>query len=426
MPAPTPPRPRAQREPVPAEIWVLVSAAFVIAVGFGLVSPVLPIYARSFDVGVAAATVVVSIFAFFRLIFAPLGGTLVERMGERSVYLAGLVIVALSSLATAFAGSYGQLLLYRGLGGIGSTMFTISSMALIVRLAPPRVRGRISSLYASSFLIGSMVGPVIGGFLAELGLRVPFIVYAVALLIAAVVVRVGLGGARLRPAPSGDGARPTLTFRDALRHPSYVAVLVGGVANGWVNFGARVAVLPLLAAVVLDRPWVAGAALAIGAVGTAVTLQFSGHLADRVGRRPLILAGLVVIAGSIGSIGLAGRPGLATTTALALLFGLALVSGVGAGLIGPATQAAVADIIGNERNGGKVLAAFQMSQDLGTIVGPVVIGLVADAAGFGWAFALCGVICLVAAAVWLRAPDTLGERDHPVVEATGDHEGAGI
>ncbi|MDO5635467.1 MAG: MFS transporter, partial [Micrococcus sp.] len=344
------------RVPIPREIWVLVGAAFVIAVGFGLISPVLPSFARSFDVGIAAATVVVSIFAVFRLLFAPAGGVLVERLGERPVYLTGLLVVALSSLATAFAQSYWQLLIFRGLGGIGSTMFTISSMALIVRLAPPSARGRVSSVFASSFLIGSMVGPVLGGLLAEFGMRVPFVVYAVALFIAAGVVQVGLGGARLRPAPTGDQRRPVLTFTEALAHPSYRAVLVAGVANGWVNMGARIAVLPLLAAAVLDQPWVAGAALAVGAVGTAATLQFSGRLADRVGRRPLIIVGLAVLGVTVGALGTAKHDGLPLGVALGVLFGLTLVSGVGAGLVGPATQAAVADIVGNDRNGGKVLA----------------------------------------------------------------------
>ena len=408
----TPPTPtrRPARVPIPSEIWVLVGAAFVIAVGYGLISPVLPGFARSFDVGIAAATVVVSIFAAFRLIFAPAGGILVERLGERPIYITGLLIVAASSLATAFAQSYWQLLLFRGLGGIGSTMFTISSMALIVRLAPPSARGRVSSVFASSFLIGGMVGPVIGGFLAEWGMRVPFVVYAVALFVAAGVVKVGLGGARLRPAPTGAAARPLLTFGEAWQHPSYRAILVSGVANGWVNMGARIAVLPLLAAAVLDRPWVAGAALAVGAVGTAITLQFSGALADRVGRRPMILLGLGLLGVTVGALGTATHDGLGLTTALVILFGLTLASGVGAGFVGPATQAAVADIVGHDRNGGKVLAAFQMAQDLGAILGPILIGLAADRFGFEVAFALCGVVCLVAVLPWLRAPDTLGQR----------------
>src|SRR5690625_6983413 len=77
---------------IPPQIWVLVGAAFVIAIGYGLVSPILPAYARSFDVGVAAASVIVSAFAFFRLIFAPAGGKLVGLLGERPVYMLGLLI----------------------------------------------------------------------------------------------------------------------------------------------------------------------------------------------------------------------------------------------------------------------------------------------------------------------------------------------
>lgn len=388
---------REQRIPIPSEIWVLVAAAFVIAVGYGLVSPVLPAYARSFDVGVAAASVVVSAFAFFRLLFAPAGGALVARLGERPVYLTGLLVVAASSLATAFAQSYTQLLVLRGLGGIGSTMFTVSAMALLVRLAPPTIRGRVSSAYASSFLIGGMVGPLIGGSLAVFGLRVPFIVYAAALVLAATVVAVRLSGARLRPETTG-ATPPPMELREAFASSAYRASLASAFANGWCNFGVRVAVLPQLAVAVHDETWVAGVALACAAVGTAATLQVSGRLADHVGRRPMVILGLVVTALGLGAVG--------TVTDLAWLLGLSLFSGVGAGLLNPAQQATVADVVGQERSGGKVLATFQMAQDAGAILGPILIGVVADQAGYDWAFAMTGVIALVALLPWLRARET--------------------
>lgn len=283
-------------------------------------------------------------------------------------------------------------------------MFTISAMALLVRLAPPQARGRVSSAYGSSFLIGGMVGPLLGGLLAGWGLRAPFVVYGVALLLAAAVVAVGLGGARLRPAPDAAD-RPVMRLAEAWASPVYRAVLCAAVANGWANFGVRMAVLPLLAIAVLDRPWVAGAVLAVGAVGTAATLQFSGRLADRVGRRPLVLTGLLVIGVSMGVLGLTTT--LGTTTGLVALLALSLVSGVGAGLVNPAQQAAVADVVGSDRNGGPVLSAFQMAQDGGAIVGPVLIGLVADRAGFPTAFLVTGLVCVLGALPWLRAPEPL-------------------
>lgn len=389
----------ARRSEFPGEIRVLVAAAFVIAVGYGLVSPVLPAYARSFDVGVAAASVVVSAFAFFRLVFAPAGGALVQRLGERPVYLTGLLIVAASSLATAFAQSYAQLLVLRGLGGIGSTMFTVSAMALLVRLAPPRLRGRVSSMYASAFLIGGMLGPVLGGALAGFGLRVPFIAYAVALVAAATVVAVRLSGARLRPATESGGERAPMHVREALTHPAYRAALGSGFANGWCNFGVRVAVLPQLVVAVHDAPWVAGVALAVAAAGTAITLQLAGRVADSIGRRPLILAGLVVTAVAFAPMGIAHQ--------LPVLLALSALSGVGAGMVNPGQQASVADVIGADRSGGTVLSTFQMSQDAGAILGPILVGLVADAAGYGWAFGATAAVSLLAVPLWLTAPETL-------------------
>lgn len=390
-----------ERSPIPQQVWVLVAAAFAIALGFGLITPVLPAYARSFDVGVAAASVVVSAFAFFRLVFAPAGGSLVARLGERPVYLAGLVIVALSSFATAIASSYTELLIYRGLGGLGSTMFTVSAMSLLVRLSPPAIRGRVASAYGSAFLIGGMIGPVLGGFLAELGYRVPFVLYGVAILAAAAMVAWFLRGARLRPAAKGDEA-PPMPFREAVGSSTYRAALASGFANGWANFGVRVAILPQFAVAVHDATWVAGAALAVSAVGTAAALQVASRYTDSWGRRPMVLVGLAVTAVGLGLIGLSSN--------LVVLLALCAVSGVGAGLVNPAQQAAVADVVGQDRSGGKVLASFQMFQDGGAILGPVLIGVVADQLGWAEAFAVTAVISVLAIGPWLSAAETAPDR----------------
>jgi MFS family permease len=394
---------------IPREIWVLIAAAFVIAIGFGLITPVLPAFAQSFDVGATASSIVVSVFAFFRLVFAPGGGKLIAKLGERPVYLAGLLIVALSTGATAFAQNYWQLLAYRGLGGIGSTMFTVSAVALIVRLAPPTIRGRVSSAYATAFLMGGVGGPVIGGLLGNFGLRLPFLVYAVALVIAAALVAVFIRPESIRPAADAP-VRPVFTVRDGLGDSAYRASLVSGFANGWSNFGVRNAILPLLAGAVVvkaggDVKQAAGAAglvLAVFAAGNAIGLTVAGRRTDRVGRRPFILAGLVV-------------SGLATlvtgwATSIVLLVIVCIVAGLGAGVLNPAQQASLADVVGNERNGGPAIAAVQMSSDLGSIIGPILAGVLVDKGSFGLAFAVTGIITLLATGPWLKARETLGTR----------------
>lgn len=125
-----------QADRIPREIWILIGATFFVAVGFALVVPVLPQYAESFGVGAFLVSVVVSAFAFMRFITAPVGGILVDRFGERPMYIAGLLIVAISSFASAFASSYVELLIFRGLGGIGSALFTLSASAMVVKFSP--------------------------------------------------------------------------------------------------------------------------------------------------------------------------------------------------------------------------------------------------------------------------------------------------
>jgi DHA1 family multidrug resistance protein-like MFS transporter len=389
---------RKDRQKLPRDIKVMLAAAFLIALGFGLVAPVLPQFATTFGVGNTEASVIVAIFAFMRLVFAPAGGALIGRLGERPVYVTGLLIVAASTAACAFAQDYWQLLLFRGLGGAGSVMFTVASMALVVRLAPPESRGRVSGAYASAFLIGNVCGPIVGGLLAGFGLRVPFLAYAAALVVAAVVVQTQLSHQRRGSGPQQD--RADMPLAEALATGTYRTALVSSFVNGWATFGVRMATVPLFAVAALGAgPEAAGFALAVFAAGNAAALTFSGRLADTLGRKPMMVAGLLVAGASTAAIGF--------TTGLGWFLAASALAGVGSGLFGPAQQAAVADVIGNGRSGGKVLAVYQMTSDVGAIVGPVLAGVLADRLGYGWAFGVTGGIMVVAACTWLATRESL-------------------
>ena len=389
---------RPDRQKLPRDIKVMLAAAFLIALGFGLVAPVLPQFATTFGVGNTEASVIVAIFAFMRLVFAPAGGALIGRLGERPVYVMGLLIVAASTAACAFAQDYWQLLLFRGLGGAGSVMFTVASMALVVRLAPAESRGRVSGAYASAFLIGNVCGPIVGGLLAGFGLRVPFLAYAAALVVAAVVVQTQLSHQRQGSGPKQD--RADMPLAEALAAGTYRTALLSSFVNGWATFGVRMATVPLFAVAALGSgPEAAGFALAVFAAGNAAALTFSGRLADTLGRKPMMVTGLLVAGASTAAIGF--------TSELGWFLAASALAGAGSGLFGPAQQAAVADVIGNGRSGGKVLAVYQMTSDVGAIVGPVLAGVLADRLGYGWAFGVTGGIMLVAACTWLATRETL-------------------
>ncbi|WP_405484697.1 MFS transporter [Nocardia sp. NBC_00511] len=394
---------------LPVEIWVLVGSAFTIAIGFGLVAPALPQFARSFDVGVAAASFIVSAFALMRLLFAPLAGRLLQRLGERPVYLTGLLIVAVSTGACALAQSYWQLLVLRSLGGIGSTMFTVSSLGLVIRMSPPAERGRVSGVYSTSFLIGSISGPLVGGALSFLGLRAPFLIYCAALLIASLIVYVALRDSPLALPETATGI-PVMTFREGLARPAYRAALWANFGNGAAVFGVRMALVPLIVVEVLKQDAaLAGVALTAFAAGNASVLFLSGRWSDTLGRKPFLIVGTLVCA--------LGTAGIGLSPTLPWLLAASAVAGVGSGMFAPALQAAVADIIGPGRRGGPVLAGYQMSADLGTFLGPYAIGLLADRVSYGVALGATGVLLATASAVWLLVPDTL-RRKEPVPTTT--------
>ncbi|MEZ5191277.1 MAG: MFS transporter [Nocardioides sp.] len=191
-----------------------------------------------------------------------------------------------------------------------------------------------------------------------------------------------------------------MSVSEGLQDSAYRAALASAFANGWANFGVRNAILPLFAtAAVLDAPWVAGTALAVFAAGNAAGLTLAGRGTDRHGRRPFVVAGLLV-------------SGLATVvtgwaTGLAALLVVSVVAGVGAGTLNPAQQAAVADVVGRERSGGPALAAYSMAQDAGAIAGPIVAGLLVEHGSYPLAFATTGAVTLAAALPWLLARETL-------------------
>jgi ACDE family multidrug resistance protein len=389
---PSPAKPR-----LPGEVWVLIIANAVIALGYGVVSPVLPQFARNFGVSIGAATFVITAFATMRLCFAPVSGLLVQKLGERRIYVSGILIVSLSTAACAFAQTYWQLLLFRSLGGIGSTMFFVSSLGLMIRISPEDARGRVAGMFSTAFLVGSVAGPVVGSLTSGLGLSVPFVIYGVALLIAAAVVFFSLRHSPLA-APAQHEER-TMTLRVALQQKAYRAALVSNFATGWSVFGLRMALVPLFVSEALGRgPGMAGLALATFAVGNVSAVIPSGYLSDRAGRRTLLIVGLSVAGVATAVVG--------SASSLPLFLAGAYVAGAASGTFSSPQQAAVADIIGSKSRAGTALATFQMMADLGSIVGSFSVGQIAEHLSYGSAFVVSGAVLLAAALAWTLAPET--------------------
>ncbi len=401
---------------LPPEAFVVAAIAFCVALGFGIAAPALPLYASSFGVSAFLAGTVISVFALARFVAAPGAGAAVGRIGERRVLTSGLAIVSVSSFAAALAQDFGQLLVLRGLGGIGSAMFTVSAMALLLRVVAPNQRGRAAGAFQAGFLIGGVLGPAVGGAVVGLSIRAPFLVYSVTLAVAAVVAwrqlpghvpRIGTDtGTDQRPAGTAPPALPVeppspeaATFRSALRTSPFRAALAANLTNGFVTFGLRMSLVPLFIVEGLNRSeeW-SGAAFLVAAVANVIVLTPVSRMSDTRGRRPAMIVGTATTAVGMIMLAWAGTAWLALV-AMGVL-------GSASAFMGSAPAATAGDVAGSGGKG-SIIAGFQMTADFGAIVGPLIAGLLADALGFTSAFLAGAAVAAVALLLAIAMTETL-------------------
>jgi len=384
---------------LPPEVAILSAVSFCVALGFGIVAPVIPAFARQFGVSVAAAASVISVFALMRVIGALPAGRLVDRFGEPGVMAAGIAVVAVSSVLAGFSQSFVELMVLRGSGGVGSAMFSISAQALLLGTVPGHQRGRASGLFSGGFLLGGIGGPALGGLVAAWSLRAPFFIYGFLLVVPAVLAAVMLRRAPGRPqeAVRRPPARLLATLGEAVRSRTWRAAASANLADGFAALGVRASLVPLFVREVLHRSelWT-GIGFLLFAMLNGAALIPGGRLADNLGRRPVVVAGCLISAA--GMVTLALLPGPA-----AFLAAMA-VAGFGSGLLDVAPAAMIGDIIG--RGGGTMVASYQMAGDVGSVTGPVAGGLLVDSASYGAAFGLAAAVLGAAALLGLISPET--------------------
>jgi MFS family permease len=381
----------------PREVGVLVFASFFVAVGFGIIAPTIPLFAKSFGVNNAQVGSIISAFALARFASGLISGKFVDKFGERLVFTVGIAFVALSSFAAALAQSYEQLLIFRSAGGLGSSMFSVAAGSMLLRAVNDDQRARAQSLYNGSFLVGMMAGPVIGGFLTAISLRAPLLVYAALLVVASAA-----GGFLLRN--SVLAARPTektivvkTSIRDALAMKPYVIALMISFVTAWVLFGMSRSVLPLF--MVEDMKSSAGfigIGFTISAVVQGLFLLKAGGLSDDRGRKFSAISGLILLGISVLLLVLTFHPWIFLLSMFVGAFGSAFLSTTPSAIVG--------DVLRGK--GGQVIALYQMSGDAGAMIAPVVLGFIADHYGFRATFAISALLVFLVIAVATKLPET--------------------
>jgi len=345
--------------------------------------------------------VLISLFGIVNSASQPLAGALADRYGHWKMWVqAGLLVMAGGTLAFLFVDSYLPLVLLRAVQGVGFAFTLPASMAILKGSTSARSRGGAMGVFTTFRMIGFSIGPLLGGWLhVRYGFDVVFWVGAGLVTLGVVAVQVWVDEPVKAPRSS------PATFR-LFDRSLYDAGLLG---LGFATFVMASAVVMMSALenelnARLDQTAI-GFGVAFSALTvTRVVFQVPlGRWSDSVGRRPLVIAGLVLLAPATAAIGF-------TTSTLQLTL-VRLAQGLATAAIAAPAFALAGDLskAGGE---GRQMSVLTLGFALGIAVGPLLAGLL-GVLGLALPFVIGGVLALVAAAVVVRwVPETV-ERGAP-------------
>lgn len=385
-------------------VWMCVIIG-VNQLGFGALIPVLPLYAQSFGVSVSAIGTTIAAYGLARLVLAIPSGRLSDRFGRRPTLAAGGAASALGSLWCGLAGSFPEFLAARFVAGAGAAMVLTTGTIVLADISTPERRGRVMALYQGTFLFAVGIGPFPGGLLAEhFGMAVPFHVQAGASAIVGAIAWFAVSETReLAHGRRAAGAPAQPPFREQMRllfgKVGFMLVSLISFMNAVVRTGGLFSVVPLIGAVRLGLgAGQIGSGFALGSVLGLVASYPAGVLADRYGRKPVIVPATLLTGVSMFAFCVA--PSYAWFVVACVVWGIA------SAISGAAPAAYAADSAPPGMNAA-AMSTFRMLADVGYVIGPIGLGLLADAQGPETTMYLCAGLITAVGLLFARfAPES--------------------
>ena len=349
-------------------------------------TPVLPLFAQALGASPAEIGWIVIASTLPGILVSFPAGALADHLGTRRVLLASLVVFATAPFLYLWVDTAWQLMAVRFYHGFATAIFgTVASAAIAERYSADRA-ARLST-YSSATIVGRSLAPFLGGTLMSLAS------YDAVYLACAISGVLALGaGLLLRdhaPVVRTKLEMPHFwtSLRTVLRDRGIL--LVSGVeAAQYLVFGAIEAFLALYAAALGIPAWQIGVILGVQLVSIIFAKPVMGRVSDRIGRRQVILPGLVIGAASVLAL-----PWVDSFYGLAAL---SLVFGLGFATVTSSTAALVADLTRDGRFGAS-MGVLRTVMDVGQSIGPVLTGAMVASTGYAGAFVLLGAILLIAA-----------------------------
>jgi len=377
----------------------LVLAGFLARFGYQMArSPVLPRFAQ--DLG-AAPELLGLIFAASTITGVVIklpAGALSDVLGRKRMMLLGCLFFAGPPFLYPFVHSAGALLALRFLHGFATAIFSPVASAFVADLST-RGRGQKLGWFASANDLGGTVGPLLGGLLLFFTASYSMTYLAVGvlgMLPLAIILRLP-EDRNPRPVGGSTLVASSRRFWSGIREvASSRAVVIASVLEAalYVGYGAFLGFFPLYAQGIglndAQISLVLGAQLAT----TMVAKPLAGWLSDRVGRKPMILAGLFLCALML--------PAVPALTSIWLLFLVSALFGLGVAIVTPSTTALVADLVKAGRMG-SAMGVFGTIWDCGEAAGPILAGVLIASLSYAPAFRLIAAFMALVALVFLFA-----------------------
>jgi DHA1 family multidrug resistance protein-like MFS transporter len=382
----------------------LRQAIFAVALPLGMLGFVLPVYGREIGADAVQIGLFFSVFSFAVVLLRPVVGAGLDRYGRRPFVLTGLAGYALSMFLFGLWNDVWGVIVARAVQGMASACLWIAVDAIISDVAGALKRGRsfggINQASSQGSIVGSLIAIYLMGQLgAENAWTLLFVGYGVVAAAGCTLAWRGL------PETYSAGLR-------AERHPipwsrPWMLLLLIACVTG--ASGAMIG--PIVLFFLQDRlgasPIEVGLAYMPAALVAALVAARLGGLADRFGRKPLMLLGMAVSAASSFFM-----PGLGSVLGLAILQVVVAAAGTASG---PARQALVADLTGGDQRG-RAYGLYALAGGLGATVGPLAGGWLYESVGPAAPFYANGIVLALSALVllaWLRVPALQPDTDQP-------------
>jgi MFS family permease len=358
----------------------VLAAAFLFNLGQGVLRPSLPLYLRQFfGANYRMVTLIPVVFGAGKWVSSLPTGYLYERVGRTRVMVTGLSVIAACDVASVAMVRYSKFLATRAVAGAGWAMFATVATTTMVRGAG--ARGRAISLLLMAETLGLLLGSAVGGWLYQgAGTTSPFFFEASCMLLAAAVVGWSSPSSPERRSDTVDWR----AIRNVIRVPGVVlASLTNAVLMG-IQTGVIVFLFPLY---LVERgsfsPRTVGFLIALGVLGRLLALWIGGGVSDRRDRMSVLAFSLLGLGLVLGSLGLVRNP---------WLVGLwSVLIGVGAGFTAGLPTTIISDRVDPSLHG-IAIGWLRTVTDAGMLLGPLLMGPLADTFGLAAPFFVASVV----------------------------------